>query len=187
LAVVEQPFPLIYNYKKSMEEPIEVQLLSGANVQIQSVSEVKAAINIESPQRKVITQKQIENESSKLGEGHKARFSIKFLTGTQKSCATLKFGIQIKVSNQTLSLESNPSSPFIVITNECQYEESDRLLLQAATFRNAEQTYWALFANHLQRHFLKATRQDLLKPNRYLTHYELQYLKEKFFGKDDEL
>ena len=171
------------NYKKQLEEPLEVQLLSGANVQIQSVSDVKALSTIENPQRKsVVTGKAIENEIAKLGEQQKARFAIKFLTGTQKSPTTLKFAIQIRVANQTLTLESNPSHPYIIITNESQYEESDKLLIKHMTFRNAEQTYWPLLANQLQRHFLQATRQDLLKPNRYLTKYELQYLNAKFFG-----
>ena len=35
-----------------------------------------------------------------------------------------------------IPVESNPSHPFVVITNECQFEESDGLLLRTESFPN---------------------------------------------------
>lgn len=33
-----------------------------------------------------------------------------------------------------VTLESNSSNPFVVITNECQYEEADGLLMRSDVF-----------------------------------------------------
>ncbi len=56
-----------------------------------------------------------------------AKYHLKFLNGTRKNPVTLKFSMQVQVAGGpgTVTVESPPSNPFIVITNECQYEESD--------------------------------------------------------------
>jgi len=41
---------------------------------------------------------------------------------------------------------------------------------------------WSQFANALQRHVLKATKQDPVRPARCLSGYDLRYIKAKFFG-----
>ena len=56
-----------------------------------------------------------------------AKYHLKFLNGTRKNPVTLKFSMQVQVVGGagTVTVESPSSNPFIVITNECQYEESD--------------------------------------------------------------
>lgn len=58
------------------------------------------------------------------------------------------------------TLESQCSQPFIVITNENQYEESNGSLLRYLAFGTRAETPWPRFANALQRHFLQTTKQD---------------------------
>ncbi len=41
---------------------------------------------------------------------------------------------------------------------------------------------WIGFANTLQRHFIRATRQDPVRPTRCLSAQDMAYLHEKFFG-----
>jgi len=69
-----------------------------------------------------------------------------------------------------------------VITNETQYEESDGILLKKHGFGGLAEITWPAFANKLQRHFLRAARQDPMKPTRFLTSHELDYFHQKFFG-----
>jgi hypothetical protein len=56
----------------------------------------------------------------------------------------VKFGIQVQLVGPALALESNTSNPFIVITNECQYEESDGLVLKMDAFGHQESGYHAM-------------------------------------------
>jgi len=131
------------------------------------------------------TTKTIETEVVSMDESQRiAKYHLKFLNGTRKNPVTLKFAMQVQVVGGagTVTVESPPSHPFIVITNECQYEESDGTLLKKDSFGNANEILWPCFANKLQRHFLRATRQDPIKPTRFLSRHELAYIHQNFFG-----
>ena len=61
LAIVDQPFPMVLTKGKELEdEPVIVQLLSGANVGFQSFSKMKAAMVYETAQAKTNREKAIE-------------------------------------------------------------------------------------------------------------------------------
>ena len=62
-------------------------------------------------------------------------FAIKLSGGTRKTPIFMKFGLDIKVNGTNVYLESQVSNPFIIITNECQYEESEGLLLKKIAFK----------------------------------------------------
>lgn len=51
------------------------------------------------------------------------------------------------------------SNPFVVITNECQWEGSAGTLLKKDAFGGQLEIPWPQFVNTLQRHFLIATKQ----------------------------
>lgn len=186
LTIVEQCFPTIITKQKTMEEPLVVQLMTGASVNLQSVSPVKVTVNMEGPQVKGSTSKNVETDEEKLDEfQHTAKFHLKFLNGTRKAPATLTFAVQVQLAGMSpITLESNPSNPFVVITNECQYEEAGRMLLKMDCFglQGERAASWSYLANKLQRFFLHGTRQDPIKPQRYLTKQELMYLNSKCFG-----
>jgi len=112
-----------------------------------------------------------------------AKFPIKFLAGTRKSCVTLRFVMQVKVGSViSRSIESNSSQPFIVITNDCQWEGSEGTLLKNDAFSEQIEIQWPHFVNILQRHFLRATRQLPLQPARALSMYDFEFLNKQFFG-----
>jgi len=116
-----------------------------------------------------------------------ASFPLKFLQGTRKLPVTLKFTAQVQLVTQSgkiiqSSLESAPSNPFIVITNESQWEGSEELLLKKDSFQGNAEIPWIQFCNTLQRHFFRATRQDSDKPFRILTPFDLNYIHQRFFA-----
>lgn len=192
LVIIEQPFPMVITKGKPLEDdPVVVQLLSGSRVEFQSIGKVKATMVVENqPTTKAAAAtKTIETEFSyqvvSMDEAQRiAKYHLKFLNGTRKNPVTLKFSMQVQVVGGagTVTVESPPSNPFIVITNECQYEESDGTLLKKDSFGNNSEIPWPMFANKLQRHFLRATRQDPIKPTRYLSRHELTYIHQNFFG-----
>jgi len=186
LLIVQQPFPMVLTKSKSLEEPVTVKLITGANYTIQYASPVRVHVFMDSPHPKGTSSKHLDNDTEFLNELLcTSEFHLKFLNGTRKNLATLKFSIQVKLTNgETLNVESCPSRPFVTITNECQYEESDRLLLKTDAFGERDDTTvsWPHLANLLQRHFLRASRQDSVKPRRFLSKLELSYLNQKFFG-----
>lgn len=192
LVIIEQPFPMVITKGKPLEDdPVVVQLLSGSRVEFQSIGKVKASMVVENQPttKNAAGTKTIETDFSyqvvSMDEAQRiAKYHLKFLNGTRKNPVTLKFSMQVQVVGGagTVTVESPVSNPFIVITNECQYEESDGTLLKKDSFGNNNEIPWPMFANKLQRHFLRATRQDPIKPTRYLSRHELTYIHHNFFG-----
>jgi len=82
----------------------------------------------------------IENDTQALDSFRRqAKFYLKFAVGTRKNPVRLKFGIQLQIQqngtqSQTVTVESNSSRSFIVITNECQWEEAEGILLKKDAF-----------------------------------------------------
>jgi hypothetical protein len=108
-----------------------------------------------------------------------AKFPLKFLCGTKKAPAQLKFGMQIQLAghNTPVTVESPPSHPLVVITHETQWEGSAGTLLKREAFSSSQlEISWSKFANTLHHYFLRATRQELSKPKRMLSPYDLNYL-----------
>ncbi|KAL6066876.1 Signal transducer and activator of transcription, variant 2 [Balamuthia mandrillaris] len=188
LVITEQPMPMVITKSKQLEDdPVVVQLLTGTDVEVQTFSKVKAAIWTENQQLKAACAKAIENDTQNMDAFTKtAKFALKFRNGTRKYPVRLRFGIQLQLHHQgvaqTVTVESNGSRSFIVITNECQWEESEGVLLKKDAFGEQLEVPWAQFANVLQRHFLRATRQDLVRPTRCLSQFDFDYLNRKFFG-----
>lgn len=122
--------------------------------------------------------------ASSKWEAEKVKINSNHLL-TPEGIATVKFSANVQLSGgPMLTLESNLSNPFVIITNECQYEESDGILLKATAFgtQNDAMVAYPFFANLLQRHFLRGTKQDPVKPQRFLSKSELAYLNQKFFN-----
>jgi len=169
------------------DDPVVVQLLSGANVEFQSFSQMKVAMVWENHQSKSNSQKTIEEDTQSVDAFNRvAKWYLKFLNGTRKNSVTLKFAMQVQVSQPngssvTVTVESHPTRSFIVITNECQWEESEGALLKKEAFGEAQEIFWPQFANVLQRHFLRATRQDAVNPSRCLCKTDLDYIHSRFF------
>eukprot|EP01114_Cavostelium_apophysatum_P019436 TRINITY_DN626_c0_g1_i3.p1 TRINITY_DN626_c0_g1~~TRINITY_DN626_c0_g1_i3.p1 ORF type:complete len:637 (+),score=184.93 TRINITY_DN626_c0_g1_i3:219-2129(+) len=186
LVILKQPFPQVITKNKQIpEDSLQVQLLTASSIHIQSITQVKAAMLCDIAHGKGGTSKALDMDSQNLEQNTRvAKFPLKFVAGTKKAPGTIKFGMQVVVSgtNTPLTVESNISMPMVVITNECQWEGSAGTLLKKEAFSNGQlEVSWARFANALQHHFLKATRQELMRPRRILSQYDLRYLQLKFF------
>lgn len=109
----------------------------------------------------------------------------------------LKFSCTLVANQQTHNIESSSTFPFIVITHENQWVEAASKLVLMDGFKGLvrikkkktrniytrkEKVPWPQFANALHSHFLSATRQDLMRPDRPLTHHELRYFNREFLS-----
>ena len=74
-----------------------------------------------------------------------------------------------------MPIQGGQSAPFIVFTNESQWEESEGILLKKDCFSTNDVTF-ERFANYLQMHFLRSTRQDPYNPERGLSIHDLNYI-----------
>jgi len=188
LVVSQEPFPMVITKGKQLDDdPVVVQLLCGANVEFQSFSQMKVAMVWENHQSKANNQKNIDSDTQTVDAFNRvAKWHLKFLNGTRKNSVTLRFGMQVQVTQPngavTVTVESHSTRPFIVITNECQWEESEGTLLKKDAFGEQAEIPWPQFANVLQRHFLRATRQDAVSPTRSLSQTDFEYIHHKFFG-----
>ena len=111
---------------------------------------------------------------------------MKFEEGTRKNPASLQFSVQVSVSqcgntHVAASVESALSSPFVIMTNQRQYEDCERMLLMRDSFGDQSEVSWAKFANAVQRQFLRSTRQNPGSPNRSISSFDFAYFKYKFF------
>ena len=98
-----------------------------------------------------------------------------------------------------VDVESEMTEPFVIITNQKQWEAGEGTLLRSEAFSEhvpiqlvltqpvdnhamQVEVSWAKFANALQKQFLRATKQHSVTPSRCLSTYDLQYLNLKLFG-----
>jgi len=101
--------------------------------------------------------------------------------GTRKKTIHLKFSVEVQITRRDGSsikrvIESDGSKPFIVKTNENQWEESEGILLKTDAFGTLNEVPWFKFVNALQKRYLLATKQDLQKPARPLSVQDINYI-----------
>lgn len=184
LVIEEQPFPKSVKKETSVGGPITVRLLSGAKTDIWPASPVKAELIYEEfYQSKAVTPGPIlSNDSQEMDQSGVAAFAdLKFLQGTRQKVVRLQFNqevqfIQIDGNIGRVSVVSDTSSPFIVLTNEKQWDVVEGTLLRRDAFEGQNEISWPLFANTLQEHYLRSTRQELSNAIRPLSREDLEYL-----------
>jgi EF-hand fold domain/STATa Immunoglobulin-like domain len=219
LVIAQQCFPMVLTKRKagiikkdtSDDAPTVVRLLLGASARIQSMSEVTATVMFDAPppvakgKNAAVARRDLELDHVQLqpdqsgdqeSDSMSGEVNLVFLNGTRKAQAQVKFSVELRTTDapeQLLRLESHPTRPLVVITNECQFEESDGLLLRNSLFPvpedggAPEHVPWFFVANRLQLHFLRATRQELGNPNRYITRPEFDYMHRRFFEQSSSI
>jgi len=85
-------------------------------------------------------------------------------------------------AEESVTIESELSNPFIVITNECQWSEAEGTLIKKEAFGGHLEVPWPQFANTFHVHFVRATRQDVNRPSRTLSSEDMKYLHERWFA-----
>lgn len=90
----------------------------------------------------------------------------------------LKFSCNLFQEN----LVTQESSSIIVITNESQWAEACRKLIELDAFDKQSEIPWMLFINILHFYILLATNQINETIERPFMDWEVNYIKKKFFG-----
>jgi hypothetical protein len=138
--------------KQLSEDQLQVQLLTSSTLQVQSISQVKATLLCDASHGKGGNGKLLEGDIQNLNTHTRiAKFPLKFLAGTKKAPANIRFAMQLVVAptggnlnqNQPVTIESNSSLPLVVITNECQWEGSAGTLLKKEAFSNGQVSFFS--------------------------------------------
>jgi len=187
LHIIAQPFPDSVKQHKSIDEPLNVRLLSGAKFDTRPACTIRADI-IDSSNQKGPAQKKstgsalVENGEKLINEVGIASFNdLKFPTGTRLKSIRIRFSARFNVSDlrgsiHSISIESEPTNAIVVKTNENQWHEAEGILLKKTAFGNNNEITWFRFSNWLQRRYLGATKQNLQFPVRPLSTYDFQYI-----------
>lgn len=146
---MKDPFPdPIPKNKAFKPEMLMVRLLSNAStvfthfgpVQATMVSEGHGAV------KNAAKEKFMENDIQQMDpHSRTASFPIKFLSGTRMSCVALRFTMQITATlqgNRSIpgNLETPSTRPFLIITNESQWEQAEQLLFKLDAFGKSVRT-----------------------------------------------
>ncbi|KAL6048396.1 Signal transducer and activator of transcription [Balamuthia mandrillaris] len=195
LVITKQPFPCTVKQSKSVDETVEVRLLMGAVVDLNDASEVKAELMNEeyhpahntNTKRKVANASfpSIQNGSERMDEAGVATFKrLTFPHGSRVKSVNMRFTADLVLNGQKVQLLSEPSKPFIVMTNHGQRSTTEGKLLKKHTFLGQSEIPWPAFANAMQLHYIRATKQEPDKPKRPLSPKDIEYLHlTKFAGK----
>lgn len=184
LVVIKQPFPkAVKKDSKLTSDPVIVSLIRGPKTEIKVMSQVKAVLYFDDQSKKEKESLAISNDVADFDSQGEASFGdLRFPAGTRLKMVRLQFSVHIqyvivgKTNLTTTILESEPTEPFVVMTNENQWDNSAGILLKKDSFDNAQQILWPHFANTLQLHYLRATRQSLDAPTRVLSRDDLEYI-----------
>jgi hypothetical protein len=168
--------------KQLEEDKLTVKIIAGACPAFELNGAMKAQTISEAHQKGTIGV--IENYTAMVDRlTHQSNFCIKFVTGSRKVPVALRFAQTINWQSQSFVIESEVSNPFVIITNEVQWEGSSGAILKKQLFGLRGEVSWPAFVNGLQSHFIWLTRQDPTKPNRTLSEYDFNYLHNKFFSR----
>eukprot|EP01102_Stenamoeba_stenopodia_P016602 TRINITY_DN5820_c0_g1_i1.p1 TRINITY_DN5820_c0_g1~~TRINITY_DN5820_c0_g1_i1.p1 ORF type:complete len:555 (-),score=113.32 TRINITY_DN5820_c0_g1_i1:163-1827(-) len=184
LVVLKQPFPkAVKKDSKLTSDPVTVSLIRGPKTEIKVMSQVKAILFFDDQSKKEKESLAISNDVADFDSQGEACFSdLRFPAGTRLKMVRLQFSVHVqyvlvgKTNLTTTILESEPTEPFVVMTNENQWDNSAGILLKKDAFDNSQQILWPQFANTLQLHYLRATRQSLDTPTRVLSRDDLEYI-----------
>eukprot|EP01127_Copromyxa_protea_P022516 TRINITY_DN8098_c0_g1_i1.p1 TRINITY_DN8098_c0_g1~~TRINITY_DN8098_c0_g1_i1.p1 ORF type:complete len:367 (+),score=35.25 TRINITY_DN8098_c0_g1_i1:101-1201(+) len=182
LLVTQQPLPHVMFKSKAIDSPYIVSLITGANQEIESIGPISGTLGAGGLNYK--NKASLENAIAQLDSyERKAYFNaVKVNVSSRMTMVHLKFSCTLVAHQQTHAIESSPTFPFIVITHENQWVEAASKLVLMDGFKGLEKVPWPQFANALHSHFLSATRQDLMRPDRPLTHHELRYFNREFLA-----
>jgi hypothetical protein len=139
---MKDPFPEAIPKNKAFKpENMMVRLLSNASTNFTQFGPVKATVISEGHgAMKNAKEKAIEGDVQAMDvQTRCASFPLKFLAGTRMSCVSLKFSMQATAAlhgNRSIpaNLETPNSRPYIVITNESQWEQAEQLLFKLDAF-----------------------------------------------------
>jgi hypothetical protein len=188
LVITKQPFPCTVKQSKSVDDPVDVVLITGAKSEIQAMGQVKAELINEDYNpisKKKNSAPAIQNAAETMDESLMVTFKrLIFPHGSRVKSVNMRFAQEVTMNGSSVRLLSEPTKPFIVMTNHGQRSTTEGKLLKKHTFANRSEIPWPAFANAMQIHYIRATKQDPKKPVRPLSNKDIEYLHlSKFNGK----
>jgi hypothetical protein len=176
IVISKQPFPLSIRQNKPLEEEVTVRLLTGSTYNAAPTGRIGVEIVTSNSSKSKKNPLTVKCDSKDMENGIAVYNNMIFPHGTRKKAIHLKFKLSVKVGNIESHLESILSKPFIVKTNENQWQEAEGILLKMEAFGEENEVTWFKFANVLQRRYLFATKQDQIQPHRLLTTEDFEYI-----------
>ena len=182
LVIAKQPFPkpikkgtIVSGADGDHEEPTLVRLITASKVGY--LAETKVVAEVVSEDSKKGEEVFMTGEKALDEEGYATFYDLKFEKATRLNVAHLYFDVRVRFLSEEapITLQSPASSPFVVITNESQWGDSEGMLMGLKAFSEGTIT-WQYMANLIQTHFLRSTRQDVTKPERPLSLSDLNFL-----------
>jgi len=174
LYIKNSPFPATVKQHMPVD-PIEVRLITSCRMKYQVTGPVQAELLSDWTIGNKKTPNPIQGDEEYLSKGTAFFNHLKFTVGTACKMVNLKFRVSVRYNNKQVTIESQPTEPFIVMTNTKQWDETQGLLLRKYIFREKKEVPTAQFCNIIQYHFLQATRQDPLKAIRPLCPEDFHY------------
>jgi len=195
LILVRSPFPLVLSKGKNLEKLVRVRFVKGIQQELSCDMRFEGKTVVEQTSR-VPVQDVVETVKTETKSDDEVDLRMKIVNGSRMLPVTMKIAVTVNHSAGPLVLETLSSRPFVVITNESQFEDGNLALLKYLAFGNGQTTEWPHFANVLQEHFMRVTKQaDLITddprsaiatehetPVRIMSKRELNYLHTRFFG-----
>jgi hypothetical protein len=122
-----------------MDESVTVRLLTGAKIDPIGTFPIKGEIINSSSSKSKKNQIAVENADRTINDGIATFTELKFPNGTRKKTVRMKFLTKIQIRDHygvshTVQLESAPTKPLVVKTNENQWHEAEGTLLQESAF-----------------------------------------------------
>jgi EF-hand fold domain/STATa Immunoglobulin-like domain/SH2 domain/Dictyostelium STAT, coiled coil len=192
LVIVKQPFPKAVKkgakVAGSGEDSAVVRMLTGAQAAVVPTGKMRAELCYEDYHERDADVQVVDSQPMD-DSAYASFYNLKFTRGTRLKAAHLRFVVDVRYEQGrgaafgTTSIQSEPSAPFIILTNESQWESSEGTLLADDAFSGDTEVPIARFFNFLQVHTLRAIRQSPLAPARCLALRDVQYLTATRFGK----
>lgn len=189
LVIEKQPFPKSVKQNKPLKESIIVKLITGSCTTYRTLGPMTGSIimDFQTRSKQQIT---VSNNISEVNNDRATFDNIVFPFGTRKRVIRMKFNVNVEIHHKftgetfSIQLESSPTKPIIVKTNENQWEESEGILLKYETFKENKQSTWCQFSNALQKRYLFATKQVFSNPPRPLSMNDFHFISKIKFNID---
>ncbi|KAF2074164.1 hypothetical protein CYY_004535 [Polysphondylium violaceum] len=186
LVITLQPYSQVIFRGKGIPESYKVELVTGV-LPAERVTTVLATINkadLGKKKDKILSgDGHLENDQASFQSPQmEAEFkNLKVNVSTRMLPSSLKFVSTVIEKGKEKTIESVPSSPMVVITNESQWAEAAGKLLTCDAFMDKEEITWEYFANILHSHILTGTNQTG-EIKRKLHSWEFEYIQKNYFN-----
>lgn len=182
LFLEDQPLPQVVFKEKTIDESFTLRLITGSASSLEQFGLVQAELSADDQQWR--TEKPLGSHQLTLDPvSLTVTFSkLRVNISSRMGIVNLRFTVGFKHNLFHDCQTTSGVFPLIVITNESQWCYAEgKLIFHDAFGSSGADIQFALFANCLQQHFLKSTRQAIDAPRRALSPQDWHYIHQRFF------